>query len=112
MSIVTQGIRDLVKKAIADNKVMVFSKSYCPYCMRAKDLFDDLDVDYKAIELNEVNDGEAIQKALAQLTKQNTVPNIFIGQKHVGGADALNSLFASGKLKTLLNEAGISDAKL
>ncbi|KAI9341043.1 glutaredoxin [Pilaira anomala] len=111
MSIINQGIRDLVKKAISENTVMIFSKSYCPYCIRAKDLFDDIDVDYKALELNEHQDGEAIQKALAELTKQNTVPNIFVNKHHVGGADALNSALDSGRLKKLLEDAGVN-AKL
>ncbi|KAI8640736.1 glutaredoxin [Parasitella parasitica] len=108
MSIVTQGIRDLVKKAIADNKVMIFSKSYCPYCIGAKDLFDDIHVDYQALELNDHKDGEAIQKALAELTKQKTVPNIFINQQHIGGSDALKSAYDSGKLQQILKDTGVN----
>ncbi|KAI7873358.1 glutaredoxin [Mucor mucedo] len=111
MSVITQGIRDLVKKAISDNTVMIFSKSYCPYCIGAKDLFDDIHVDYKALELNDHVDGDAIQKALAEMTKQNTVPNIFVNQQHIGGSDALKSALASGKLEKILKEAGIK-AKL
>ncbi|KAG2202295.1 hypothetical protein INT47_010743 [Mucor saturninus] len=109
MSVITQGIRDLVKKAISDNTI--FSKSYCPYCIGAKDLFDDIHVDYKALELNDHVDGDAIQKALAEMTKQNTVPNIFVNQQHIGGSDALKSALASGKLEKILKEAGIK-AKL
>ncbi|EPB91491.1 glutaredoxin 3 [Mucor circinelloides 1006PhL] len=112
MSIVTQGIRDLVKKAISDNTVMIFSKSYCPYCIGAKDLFDDINVDYRALELNDHKDGEAIQKALAELTKQTTVPNIFINQQHIGGSDALKAAYSSGKLEKILKDAGIQNAKL
>ncbi|KAI8881259.1 glutaredoxin [Backusella circina FSU 941] len=108
MSIVTQGIRDLVKKAISDNTVMIFSKSYCPFCIRAKDIFDDLNVDYKALELNEDKNGEAIQSALAELTQQKTVPNIFINQQHLGGADALKDALASGKLDKILKDAGVA----
>ncbi|KAI8080857.1 glutaredoxin [Gilbertella persicaria] len=107
MSIITQGIRDLVKKAISDNQVMIFSKSYCPFCIGAKDLFDDIHVDYKAIELNDHKDGEAIQATLAELTKQTTVPNIFINQQHIGGSDALKAAYKSGKLEKILKEAGI-----
>lgn len=61
--------------------------------------------------MNDHQDGEAIQKVLAELTKQNTVPNIFINQQHIGGSDALKSALASGKLEKILNEAGIK-AKL
>lgn len=71
-------------------------------------MFDDINVDYKALELNDHKDGEAIQQVLAELTKQNTVPNIFINQEHIGGFDALNIAYSSGKLKKVLNEAGIN----
>ncbi|KAI8374763.1 glutaredoxin [Radiomyces spectabilis] len=107
MSVISQGIRDLVKKCIANNKVMVFSKSYCPYCIGAKDLFDDLDVPYKAMELNDEPSGAEIQQALAELTNQKTVPNIFVNRKHIGGSDALRSAYESGKLEKLLTEAGL-----
>ncbi|KAI8353225.1 glutaredoxin [Blakeslea trispora] len=107
MSIVSQSIRELVKRTIADNKVMVFSKSYCPFCIGAKDLLDDLNVTYKAIELNDHQDGEAIQQALAELTQQKTVPNIFIAQRHVGGSDALKAAHQSGQLTQWLKEAKI-----
>ncbi|CAO3612807.1 unnamed protein product [Cunninghamella echinulata] len=53
-------------------------------------MFDDLQVKYTALELNERPDGADIQQALAELTQQNTVPNIFINQVHVGGSDDLN----------------------
>lgn len=45
------------------------------------------------------------------MTKQNTVPNIFVNQQHVGGSDALNAALSSGKLEKLLKEAGVK-AKL
>ncbi|ORZ08617.1 glutaredoxin [Absidia repens] len=102
-------VKEFIKKTIFENKVTIFSKSYCPYCLGAKDLFDDIKVDYKALELNELPDGVEIQQALAELTRQKTVPNIFVNQVHVGGADDLKSALDSGKLATLLNEAGIKN---
>lgn len=89
----------------------VFSKSYCPYCTGAKDLFEDLDVSYKAYELDTRDDGADIQQALAELTGQKTVPNIFINKKHIGGYSALEEAYKSGKLQTIFKEAGIQ-AKL
>ncbi|OAD68720.1 hypothetical protein PHYBLDRAFT_117274, partial [Phycomyces blakesleeanus NRRL 1555(-)] len=85
--------------------VQIFSKSYCPYCTRAKDIFDDLDVDYKALELNDHPEGPSIQQALQELTSQKTVPNIFVNQKHIGGYDALKSALDSGKLQTILKNS-------
>ncbi|KAG0172100.1 hypothetical protein DFQ28_008029 [Apophysomyces sp. BC1034] len=107
MAAISQSIRELVKKVIADNKVTVFSKSYCPYCTGAKDLLDDLHVDYNAIELNERQDGADIQQALAELTGQKTVPNIFINRQHIGGYSDFKTTFDSGKLTDLLTSAGI-----
>jgi glutaredoxin 3 len=75
-------------------------------------LFDDINVDYKALELNDHLDGDAIQKALAESTNQKTVPNIFINKQHIGGSDALKAAFSSGKLAKMLKEAGINNAKL
>ncbi|KAG1474969.1 hypothetical protein G6F56_000010 [Rhizopus delemar] len=102
------AVKELVKKIVADNKVAVFSKTYCSFSIRAKDLFDDLQVDYKAIELNEHPEGDAIQSSLTELTKQSTVPNIFINQQHIGGCSDLQAAHSSGKLLKLLKEAGIS----
>ncbi|CDS10348.1 hypothetical protein LRAMOSA03024 [Lichtheimia ramosa] len=112
MSAIAQGIKELVKKSIADNSVMVFSKSYCPYCTGAKDLFEDLDVKYKALELDTHQDGPEIQKALAEMTGQKTVPNVFINSKHIGGYSDLDSVYRSGKLESLFKDAGIKFSKL
>lgn len=70
-------------------------------------MFNDIQVDYKALELDEHLDGDAIQTALAELTNQKTVPNIFVNQQHIGGNDALQAAFKSGKLAQILKEANI-----
>ena len=54
------------------------------------------------MELDQSEDGDAIQAYLAQKTKQRTVPSIFIGQQFVGGCDDLVRKQASGELKKLL----------
>jgi glutaredoxin 3 len=83
---------------------VVFSKSYCPYCQNTKRILESYDAKYKAIELNQENDGDAIQSALAELTGQRTVPNIFINKKHIGGNSDLEKI--KGKdLEALLKEA-------
>lgn len=53
-----------------------------------------------------VDDGAEIQNALAELTGQRTVPNVFINHKHIGGNSDLQDKKASGELKKLLEEAG------
>ncbi|RDX72523.1 Glutaredoxin-C2, partial [Mucuna pruriens] len=98
--------------------VCVCSKSYCPFCVQVKQLFGNLGVSYKAIELDtewidlsqEVTvstDGNEIQAALHEWTGQRTVPNVFIGGNHIGGCDTTTNLHAQGKLVPLLTSAGV-----
>jgi glutaredoxin 3 len=89
---------------------VVFSKSYCPYCNNTKRILDELNAKYKAIELNQESDGDAIQDALQQMTGQRTVPNIFINKEHIGGNSDLENVVNNGKngkgIEELLKEAG------
>ena len=81
----------------------MFSKSYCPYCRATKKLLDGAGAKYFALELDQVEDGAAIQDALHALTGQRTVPNVFIARKHIGGNSELQ---ARSDLKDLLSAAG------
>ncbi|KAJ7198874.1 thioredoxin-like protein, partial [Mycena pura] len=69
-----------IQATINDNKIAIFSKSWCPYCKRAKALFAAEFPDEKTavIELDERDDGPEIQNYLRSLTEQGTVPNIFV----------------------------------
>ncbi|KAI0307639.1 thioredoxin-like protein [Multifurca ochricompacta] len=98
------AVKDLVDQTISENRVVIFSKSYCPYCKSAKDLFSTRfpNVDVKIMELDLRHDGSEIQEYLQQLTTQRTVPNIFINQKHIGGNDNLQALHKKDSVKTLL----------
>ncbi|KAI8325408.1 glutaredoxin 1 [Martensiomyces pterosporus] len=96
------SISKLVKSLINDNTVMVFSKSYCPYCSRAKAALTKHNVQFKAIELDLEETGNEIQSYLFELTKQRTVPNIFVNSHHVGGCDDTLAAISSGKLDQLL----------
>jgi len=89
---------------IEENPVAVFSKSYCPYCRATKTLLTELGAKYYTIELDQVDDGAAIQDALEEITHQRSVPNIFIKQKHIGGNSDLQA--QRNRLPNLLKEAG------
>ncbi|KAI1818074.1 putative glutaredoxin [Poronia punctata] len=89
---------------IDENAVAVFSKSYCPYCKSSKDLLNSVGAKYYSIELDQEPDGSAIQDALAEISGQRTVPNIYIGKKHIGGNSDLQA--KKGELKSLLQEVG------
>ncbi|KAI5665509.1 hypothetical protein M9H77_15362 [Catharanthus roseus] len=99
------------KEIVASNPVVVFSKTYCPFCVNVKQLLSKLGASYKAIELDAESDGSELQSALAEITGQRTVPNVFIGGKHIGGCDATTALHQGGKLVPLLTEAGAVAAK-
>ncbi|KAG8065219.1 hypothetical protein GUJ93_ZPchr0004g39391 [Zizania palustris] len=99
------------KEIVASVPVVVFSKSYCPFCVRVKKLFEQLGATFKAIELDVQSDGSELQSALAEWTGQRTVPNVFINGKHIGGCDDTMALNSGGKLVTLLTEAGAITAK-
>ncbi|RAH73557.1 glutaredoxin [Aspergillus aculeatinus CBS 121060] len=90
---------------INENGVVVFSKSYCPYCVASKRLLNDLGAEYKVLELDQISDGQAIQDALYEISSQKTVPNIFISQKHIGGNSDLQGKDRA-QLKQLLTAAG------
>ncbi|KAF9373713.1 hypothetical protein CPB97_000362 [Podila verticillata] len=96
------AIKTQVDDIIANNAVVVFSKSYCPYCTKAKNLLRSLDIAFYVMELDNVENGAAIQAYLLELTGQRTVPNIFISQKHIGGCDDLHKLEKNGQLKALI----------
>ena len=80
-------------------KVIVYSKDYCPYCDRAKAMFKDKGVAFEAIELQD-NPGEFAK--LKEKTGLMTVPQIFIGDKLVGGYSDLADLDRNGELDKLL----------
>eukprot|EP00884_Botryococcus_braunii_P018640 jgi/Botrbrau1/545/Bobra.0010s0020.1 len=101
--------KHLVEKAISDNPVFIFSKSYCPYCKKAKAALSELLPPGKiaALELDLRPDGDNIQDALAQLTGGRSVPRVFIGGKFIGGGDDTVRLKQSGELAKLLQNAGV-----
>ncbi|RIA94711.1 glutaredoxin 1 [Glomus cerebriforme] len=96
------GIKDLVEKLIQENPIMIFSKSYCPYCKKAKETIEGLRKKYKAFEIDEADNGSAIQDYLKEKTSQRTVPNIFIDGKHVGGCDSLLAAKDDGSLEKMI----------
>ncbi|GLB43750.1 putative glutaredoxin [Lyophyllum shimeji] len=98
------SVKELVDNAIEKRKIAIFSKSWCPYCKKAKALIAEKfpDVDKEVFELDEREDGAAIQKYLEEKTGQRTVPNVFVAGQHIGGNDDTQSAYAAGKLDQLL----------
>jgi len=83
----------------------IFSKSYCPYCKKTKALFAGMpEVSEKVFELDQMENGAAIQQYLLQKTGQRTVPSVFVNGQHVGGNDDTHAAAQSGKLAQMLAE--------
>lgn len=84
-------------------KVIVFSKAHCPYCDRATALLDHKKADYEVlrIDLDPANLAAMQERA----PNARTVPQIFIGDLHVGGFDDMHALDQAGTLDALLSDA-------
>ncbi|KAL7134366.1 hypothetical protein ABFS83_11G021900 [Erythranthe nasuta] len=91
-----------VKKTISSHSIVIFSKSYCPYCRRAKGIFKELNQVPYVVELDEREDGGEIQDALSKIVGRRTVPQVFINGKHLGGSDDTVEAYESGVLAKLL----------
>ena len=82
--------------------VTVYLSDWCPYCRRAKDLLARKNVSVSEIN---VEDDLKFREEMIARSNQRTVPQIFIGDKHVGGCDDLFELDRSGELDRLLQGA-------
>ncbi len=82
-------------------KVIMYSKANCPYCDRAKALLDHKQADYEVCRID--LDSTHFKTMRERLPNARTVPQIFIGDTHVGGFDDLWALDQAGELSALLN---------
>lgn len=80
--------------------VELYIKTTCPYCQRALQLLDDKGVRYSTVNLLQFP--ERRDEMIERANGRTTVPQIFIGETHVGGFDDLNALEKAGKLDALL----------
>lgn len=96
------SVSAFVQNSIFSNKIVIFSKSYCPYCLRAKRIFAELNEQPFVVELDLRDDGAQIQYILLDLVGRRTVPQIFVNGKHIGGADDLKAAVLGGQLQQLL----------
>jgi glutaredoxin 3 len=83
--------------------VTVYISDWCPYCQRAKSLLEQKQVVFSEIN---VDDDENLREQMIARSSRRTVPQIFIGDKHVGGCDELYALDRNGELDRLIQGAG------
>ncbi|KAK4311780.1 hypothetical protein Pmani_016737 [Petrolisthes manimaculis] len=93
-----------VKNQIKENCVIIYSKTYCPYCKIAKKTFNDLGVPYEVYELDQMPDGVSVQDVLDNMTGKRTVPRVFIAGQCIGGGTETRQLYKEGKLLDMVNK--------
>mmetsp|Transcript_33871 Transcript_33871/g.49586 ORF Transcript_33871/g.49586 Transcript_33871/m.49586 type:complete len:463 (+) Transcript_33871:27-1415(+) len=94
---------DAITKLIATHKVVIFSKSQCSPCVKAKVLLDSLRIKYHAVEVDKVRDPQAHAAALQGGFGVSSFPMIFINGKPIGNLDDLKRLHKGNKLLQLIN---------
>lgn len=102
------SVHDHIQQLINQYPVMVFSKSYCPYSMKAKKILSkyNLGKNYHVLELDKLpSKADDYQQELGKLTGASTVPRVFISGKFIGGGDDTAALQKRGELEKLLKEA-------
>lgn len=91
---------DFIQDKIKSNDIFIFSKSTCIYCDKAKELLNNRKLEYKYLELdNNENcpdkDCLKLKNELIKLTRQKTVPQIFINGSFIGGFTDLDKLLSN-----------------
>jgi|TARA_R100000005_G_scaffold93265_2_gene68329 glutaredoxin 3 len=82
--------------------VTLYTTRFCPYCVRARRLLADKGVEFLEIPV----DGDRVKRAeMERLSGRHTVPQIWVGDVHVGGCDELVALERQGRLDSLLAQA-------
>ena len=79
--------------------VVIYTGTYCPYCVKAKALLTRKGVAFQEIDVTDASKREAM---IEKSGGRKTIPQIFIGDLHIGGCDDLYALDASGKLEDVL----------
>ncbi len=83
--------------------VKMYTTAVCPYCIRAKSILKTKGVE--KIEEIRIDQDQATMKHMMEITGRRTVPQIFIGDTHVGGCDDLMALDSAGGLVPMLQQA-------
>lgn len=86
---------------MSQRNVVVYSADYCPFCQRAKALLAARGIEFQLIDV----EAEPEKRAeMMQRSGQRTIPQVFVGDHHVGGCDQLMAADKSGELSRLLGD--------
>lgn len=82
-------------------KIEIFSKTTCGFCRRAKSLLEEKDLDFDEFLIDKER---GMRERMIERSGRRTVPQVFIGDRHVGGYDELVALESAGRLDSLIAE--------
>ncbi|MEM1428290.1 MAG: cysteine synthase A [Pseudomonadota bacterium] len=104
-----------VRQTAADHPVLMYVLEWCEFCWSVRKMFEDAGIPYTAIELDAVayqrdNHGGRLRAALKEICGTHTIPQVFVGGEHVGGATETFDAYNAGKLEEMLEAQEISMA--
>ena len=113
--VVEEDARDFLASVTADAEqpVVMFSLEWCEFSWSVRKMFDHYDIPYRSVDLDSVayqqgNRGGKIRSAIQEQTGQKTIPQIYIGGTHVGGATELFDAARDGSMADLLSDSGVA----
>jgi glutaredoxin 3 len=86
-------------------RVVMYATGWCPYCTRARQLLERKQVSF---ELIDIDGSRELRQQMIARSGRTSVPQIFVGDTHVGGCDDLHALEAAGRLDPLLGRGTAS----
>ncbi len=97
----------------ADNPVVLFALEWCEFCWSVRKMFAEYDIPYRSIDLDSVayqedNRGGKIRKVIEQRTGLKTIPQIYVGGQHIGGASETFDAVRGGTFQELLEQNGVN----
>ena len=84
-------------------KITIYTRDLCPYCSRAKQLLKSLRISFEEIDIT--RNAALMEEMIIRAGGRRTLPQIFVGDLHIGGFDDLNALHLKGKLMPLLKNS-------
>jgi len=97
-----EKVQEKVQNLINKNEIIVFSKTTCPHCHKLKHELTAAHYTFKAVELDQENDGADMLSALERLSAQRTVPNVFVSGTHCGGCTETLNMMKNGDFALLV----------
>jgi cysteine synthase A len=101
-----------VKKIISDTPVVMFALEWCEFCWSVRRMFSEAGIEFASVDLDSVayqagDKGGKYRAALRQITGVPTIPQIFVGGEHIGGATETFDAFNDGSLKEAMSSSEV-----